>query len=68
MKLNKTKVGFILRQYRKHAKTKEISRDVKCLSAEFNRSSSSIKKQVWTLSWVKKLVAPLSPMIKKNQN
>jgi putative transposase len=29
MKLNKTKVRFILRQYRKHASTKEISRDVK---------------------------------------
>jgi len=29
MKLNKTKVHFILRQYRKHASTKEISRDVK---------------------------------------
>ena len=29
MKLNKTKVRFILRQYRKHVSTKEISRDVK---------------------------------------
>ena len=29
MKLNKTKIRFILRQYRKHASTKEISRDVK---------------------------------------
>jgi len=29
MKLNKTKIRFILRQYRKHVSTKEISRDVK---------------------------------------
>ena len=29
MKLNKTKVRFILRQYRKHVSIKEISRDVK---------------------------------------
>ncbi len=39
MKLNKTKVRCILRQNRKGAATKEISRDVKVSQRRYNRSS-----------------------------
>jgi len=46
MELNKTKVRYILRQYRKQVSTKEIALDIQSsLNAEFNKSSSNKKKQ-----------------------
>ena len=67
MKLNKTKVRFILSQYRKHASTKEISRDVKVSQRRVQQIIKQNKETVWNLFWVKKLAAPLSPMMNRNQ-
>jgi len=44
MELNKTKVRYILRQYRKQVSTKEIALDIKVVSTQSSTSHQAIKR------------------------
>jgi len=58
MKLNKTKIRYILRQNRKGYPQKEIAQNVKVSQWKSCRSSKSTKGPGKNLSWAKVLVAP----------
>jgi len=69
MKLNKTKVRYILRQNRKMVPTKEIARDIKVSQRKVHQIIKQYKKtgQEPVLG-EKKLVAPASPSLRKRQS
>ena len=67
MKLNKTKVRYILRQNRKGVATEEIARDVKVSQRRVQQIIKEYKEAGKNLSWAKKLVAPANPSLRKRQ-
>ena len=67
MKLNKTKVRFILRQYRKHASTKEISRDVKVSQRRVQQIIKQYKETGLVPVLGEKVGRPFKPMMNRKQ-
>ena len=67
MKLNKTKVRYILRQNRKKVPQKRLHGMSRSHKGEFSRSLKNTRIPGKSLSLAKKLVAPANPSLRKRQ-